>query len=812
MNQITKDKPNVSSLEKTEQISYQHFVSIRDISEKVWDNISKLPTPMRHAFLDTVESSGINNIEHHYLLIKQGNNDLGRANLYLTKTDFSTFDTTLPQESRETIKRWFPKFMDFRILECGFFTMIGQGLSLKNDSKLEALLPGLVKQMDFIASKTKADFCLFRDITIDSYDQYQKILAPLGYYPALGFANTALDIAWKTIDQFMDSVNSKTRLKFKNCLKLKQKFDIDIEFVSDFRKLAPVLATLWKNVHLHTKDYSREFLDEKFFATCAQTLPENSEVLLFRHQGEIIAFMLNLYGEDDYVVLDWGVDYDFKHYSKANLYRTATLLSLERAMALEKKTLELGITNYTPKMILGVDIIPLVYFVKHQNNTRHSKTLSQLLSSSVTQPESTAHEYLAKLNTPYTNIKQIQANIGQQQAGYNNNDLFAKIGRYHRADSMRLSGIYGLYPEFNGAQNSTVQLSNNKDLVLLGTNSYLGLATHPRVVAAAVSALQHYGTGCSGSPLLNGTLDIHKLLEQELAHFFSRQAALLCSTGYQTNLAAISALAGPGDILLMDARNHRSLFDGAKLSGADYMIYRHNDMAHLEKMLKHTAAKNKMIVVDSLFSMEGTIADLPSICKLAKLYQSRVFVDESHAVGVIGHNGRGVCELLNVEQDVDIIMGTFSKSFAALGGFLTGKAEIIDYIKHNAGAHIFSASLPASVVATIRAVLKIIRTEPERRQQILKKASYMANALQNMGYDAPYHGSQIVPIILGNYTLALAGYRKFMDDGVYVNPVGPPAVPEAASGFRTSYITTHQWDHLDKALEVFNKHRAHLIP
>ncbi len=811
MNQITKDKPNVSSLKQSTQISYQHIESIRAISERIWNNISHLPTPMRHDFLKTVEVSGINNIEHHYLLIQQGNRDIGRANFYLTQTDFSTFDTTLPQESRETIKRWFPQFMDFRILECGFFTMIGQGLCLEADVKLETLLPGLIEKMDSIAKKTKADFCLFRDITIDLYDQYKKLLAPLGYYPALGFANTALDITWNTIDQFMESVNSKTRLKFKNCLKLKQKFDIDIEFISDFREWAPDLARLWKNVHLHTKDYSREFLDEKFFATCAQTLPANSEILVFRYQGEMIGFMLNLYGEDDYIVLDWGVNYDFKHYSKANLYRAATLLSLQRAMALGKKTLELGITNYTPKMILGVDIIPLVYFVKHQTNTRHSKTLAQLLSSSVAQPESTAHEYLVKLQTPYADIKQIQSDIEQQQAGYKSTDLFCKIGRYHRADSMRLSGIYGLYPEFDGAQNSTVHLSNHKELVLLGTNSYLGLATHPTVVEAAVTALQHYGTGCSGSPLLNGTLDIHKLLEQELAHFFSRQATLLCSTGYQTNLAAISALARPGDVLLMDARNHRSLFDGAKLSGADYLVYRHNDMAHLEKTLRLTPAKNKMIVVDSLFSMEGTIADLPSICKLAKSYQARVFVDESHAVGVLGKNGRGVCELLGVEQQVDIIMGTFSKSFAALGGFVTAKADIIDYLKHNAGAHIFSASLPASVIATIRAVLNIIRTEPERRQEILKKARYMANALKSMGYDAPYHGSQIVPIILGNYTLALAGYRRFMDDGVYVNPVGPPAVPEAASGFRTSYISTHQWEDLDKALEVFDKHRVNLI-
>jgi 8-amino-7-oxononanoate synthase len=288
------------------------------------------------------------------------------------------------------------------------------------------------------------------------------------------------------------------------------------------------------------------------------------------------------------------------------------------------------------------------------------------------------------------------------------------------------------------------------------------------------------------------------------------EAVALCSTGYQTNLAGLSSLLQQGDVALMDARNHRSLFDGVKLSGADCLIHRHADMDHLERLLKRTQGRRRLIVTDSLFSMEGTIADLQRICDLAEHYGARVFVDESHAVGVLGENGRGVCELQGVSQRVDIIMATFSKSFAALGGFLTGRFELIDYIKHNAGGHIFSASLPASVIETVRAVLRIIQNEPERRQGILQRARYMASSLQDMGYNAPYYGSQIVPVVFGNYTLTLAAYKHFMDCGVYVNPVGPPAVPEEFAGFRTSYIATHRLEDLERALDIFDQHRHDL--
>lgn len=775
-----------------------------------WNAFGGLPTPLRAEFLRTIEQSRINDIGTNYLSFSHRGRPVGRANVIVSVTDFSTFDRKLPPKFRNTVKHWYPGFMRFKVVENGFFTMVGAAHAVSDPCWLPDMLKTLDHEMAGIAREQEADFLLIRDIPMDCFEQYQAILRPLSYYPVLGFCNSVLPLCWNSLDDYLESLNSKTRLKFRNSLKLKEKFDIDVEWSSDYGDLADELARLWRKVNASAQDYSREQLDPAFFRCSASGLADNSEVLLFRRQGKLIAFMLNLFGEDDYTVLDWGVDYDFEQYREANLYRAATILSLERAIALGKRRLELGITNYTPKMTLGATIEPLVYFVRHIDTPAYSRTLAKLLADNIVQPDNTVHDAMQKVGAVMHDLPACEGRIRQAQDDFAPTDIFHRIGRYYRADSMRLGGLYGLYPEFNCAQDSRISFSDERSVVLLGTNSYLGLATDPRVTSAAQAAIARYGTGCSGSPLLNGTLDIHNWLSLELASFMRREAVALCSTGYQTNLAAISALCGPGDVAIMDARNHRSLFDGVKLSGADCLVYRHADMQHLEKVLARAQGRRTMVITDSLFSMEGTFADLPAICTLAGRYGARLFVDESHAVGVLGANGRGVCELQGVEDRVDLVMGTFSKAFAALGGFIAGRREVIDYIKHNAGGHIFSASLPPAIVETVRTILHIIQTEPERRARILEKAEYMATQLCRMGYTARYGGSQIVPVILGNYTLALAAYKRFMDFGVYVNPVGPPAVPEEAAGFRTSYIASHRREDLDHALTVFQHHARDL--
>ncbi|WP_217808711.1 aminotransferase class I/II-fold pyridoxal phosphate-dependent enzyme [Derxia lacustris] len=771
-----------------------------------WGEAFPIPTPMRPEFLAVVERARVNDITPYYLTFRFGGVVVAHANAYVCDTDFSTFDPKLPALARTTVKQWFPDFMKFRIVELGYFTMIGEGLALASDALLDSVIDQLDHELGNLAAHHGADFILIRDIPLARYAQYRAALAPLGYAPSVGFPNAVLPLRWDSLDDYLACLDGKTRLKFRNALRLDEKFGITHEVLGDYGHLAEEFGRLWSNVNARAADYSREQLTPAFFAECASQLRGASETIVFRQRGKLIGFMLNLIGADDYTMLDWGVDYDFEHYREANLYRAASVLSVARAIALGRSRLELGITNYTPKMTLGAEIRPLAYFVRHCRDARFGATLARLLTDAIELPDNTLHSAGNRLGTHCPDLPAFERMIREHQNPAPSSDIFQRVGNYQRVNAMRLGGIYGLYPEFNCAQDSVITFSDQRERVLLGTNSYLGLADDSRVKRAAKAAIDRYGSGCSGSPLLNGTLDIHNQLEDELAGFLGREAVALCSTGYQTNLTALSALCGPGDVVLMDARNHRSLFDGVRLSGADCLIYRHAELAHLGKLLERTAGRRRMIVTDSVFSMEGTIADLRGIAALARQHGARLFVDESHAVGVLGPTGRGVAELQGVEAEVDLVMGTFSKAFAALGGYVAGSRAVIEYLKHNGGGHIFSASLPPSVIATVLAALDIVRREPERRAAVLEKAAYMAGALRAIGYNAPFHGAQIVPVIFGNYTLALSAYKRFMQAGVYVNPVGPPAVPESAAGFRTSYIATHRQQDLDRALDVFRRH------
>lgn len=557
------------------------------------------------------------------------------------------------------------------------------------------------------------------------------------------------------------------------------------------------MARLWRNVKTEAKDYQREDLNPEFFAACSRHLHGRSRLWLFRYQGTPIAFFLNVWGADEnYILLEWGIDRDFEHYRKANLYRAALMLSLKDAISRDKRRMEMGITNYFTKLrIPGARVIPTIYFLRHSTDPVHTATLARMMMHNIqrpTLPDDMSEEFC-----------RWEERIRLDQDGLPEHDIFRKIDRQHKYTGLKLGGVYGFYPRFTGPQRSTVKAAELGEIVLLGTNSYLGLATHPEVVEASAEATRRYGTGCSGSPLLNGTLDLHVSLEQELACFLGKPAAVLCSTGYQSNLAAISALCESGDMIIQDALNHRSLFDAARLSGADFTLYRHNDMDHLARVLRRTEGRRRIIVVDAVFSMEGTVADLATIAELAHRHGCRVYVDESHALGVLGPDGRGASAALGVLARMDVVMGTFSKSFASVGGFIAGDRPVVDYIRHNGSGHVFSASLPPAAAAATHAALRVSRREPDRRARVLAAAEYMATGLARQGYQAEYHGTAIVPVILGNPTVAHAGYLRLMRSGVYVNPVAPPAVPEERSGFRTSYLADHRQSDLDRALHVF---------
>jgi len=384
-------------------------------------------------------------------------------------------------------------------------------------------------------------------------------------------------------------------------------------------------------------------------------------------------------------------------------------------------------------------------------------------------------------------------------------DVFEKCARiFEQTQELRASGHYFFFRKLESPQDSEVVV-NGKRVIMVGSNNYLGLTTHPRVKEAAIKAIERFGSGCAGSRLLNGNLEVHEELEKKLARFFRKEAALVFATGYQTNLGAISALLGRNDVAIIDKYDHASIIDGCRLSFGQAKKYRHNDMKDLERVLEGTKSKGKLIIVDGIFSMDGDIADLPSIVKLARTYDARVMVDDAHAVGVLGEGGRGTAEHFALENQVDLIMGTYSKSLAAIGGFVAGSREVIDYIKHVGRSMMFSASLPPSLVATVSTALDIIEEVPQLRIQLWKNTRKMLQGYKALGFDTGTSETPIIPIIIKNSMKVYQMCHHLFENGVFANAVVSPAVPPGRELLRTSYMATHTEEQLDKVLSAFEK-------
>jgi 8-amino-7-oxononanoate synthase len=384
-------------------------------------------------------------------------------------------------------------------------------------------------------------------------------------------------------------------------------------------------------------------------------------------------------------------------------------------------------------------------------------------------------------------------------------DVFQKCSESAvRPDTIRAAGIYPYYRVIQSAQDPVV-LHEGRELVMLGSNNYLGLANHPEVKAAAAAALEKYGSGCAGSRLLNGTLEIHVQLEEKLAEFMGREAALTFSTGFQVNLGVLSCLLDRSDVAILDALDHACIIDGCRLGFGKTFKYRHNDMDDLEKKLRVAGDKAKLIVVDGVFSMEGDLADLPAIVEAKNRHGARLMVDDAHGLGVFGEKGRGTPEHFGLEHEVDLVMGTFSKSLAAIGGFVAGHARVIDHIKHNARAEIFSAAPPPASVAAALKAIEVIEREPDRRKRLWEITHFMKKELIGMGYDTGDSASPVIPIVVGEDINAYTMVTRLQEEGVFANPVVSPAVPEGRAMLRTSYMATHTQEHLDRSLVALRK-------
>lgn len=383
-------------------------------------------------------------------------------------------------------------------------------------------------------------------------------------------------------------------------------------------------------------------------------------------------------------------------------------------------------------------------------------------------------------------------------------DLFNKIHSFTQAKEAMAMGIYPFFRALSDSEGTTA-IFEGKEVVMIGSNNYLGLTTDPRVRQAAADALQRYGPSVTGSRFLNGTLELHLELERRLAQFVGKEAALVFSTGYQTNVGTITAMIGKGDYAVLDKDAHASIVDGVMMSRGELKRFKHNDVEDLERVLsKIPSDAGALVVVDGVYSMGGDIPPLKEISDVCKKYGARLLVDDAHGVGVTG-NGRGTPYHFNMVDDVDLIMGTFSKSFASIGGFIAGSADVIHYIQHHARSLIFSAALPAPNAAAVLAAVDIIENEPQRVERLWQNAEYMRSGFKRLGYNTGNSCTPIIPVILGEQFRTGLAWAALIEAGVYTNPVVPPATPPNASLLRTSYMATHTYEHLDRALAAFKK-------
>ena len=413
----------------------------------------------------------------------------------------------------------------------------------------------------------------------------------------------------------------------------------------------------------------------------------------------------------------------------------------------------------------------------------------------------------------HSNTSRIQG-LTEQRSGngaQENGDIFDKANAFTRVDEAKALGVYPYFKPISEQNIGTVTVEG-REMIITGSNDYLGLTQDPRLQEAASSVFDRYGTSCTGSRFLTGTLELHEELESRLANFLGYESVLTFSTGFLGVLSVISALTGRQDILYFDRENHACLYDGARLSFGHLRKYRHNDLDDLERLLKKDAGKpgGRMIVTDGIFSMSGHVADLPGIVELARKYGARVAVDDAHSTGVLGADGRGTPEHFGLEDEIDLLMGTFSKSFASVGGFVAGPAPVVSFIKHHARPFIFTAALPAMQVAATLKALDVMQTEPWHREKLFENADRLRDGLNALGYDTLGSETPIVPVLIGSDDLTFVFWKALWEAGIFTTPALPPGVPPEQSLIRTSVNANHTPGQIKRLVEVFAGVGEHL--
>lgn len=775
-----------------------HFNTILDVPAEQWDAVVPRTTGLRHNLLQTFELSRVNNLRCHYLAFAQGDQWIGKANLYEVSMDFASLDKNLSPHARRLIKNWFPNYLHLSMAECGLFAMNGDGIAVNDSQHLEQVIPLIHNQLQTIATEKDLDLLVFRDVPLDQYHLYEKILTPLGYTPSAGFTNAVINIRWDSIESYLESLNSKDRYKLKTALKIEEDFGIRVEITSDYKHLAKEMANLWRNVNASSDDYNREQLDEAFFYEAGLRLQDNSEAILFYAGEQLVAFMWNLVGTEDYHMADWGVDYDYPQYREANFYRAASMISLRRAIELGKQRMQLGMTNYTPKKLLGAQMQPLVYFIKHQKNPRFTNTVNRMITDAIEQPPELNYYPAGCWPLDTMTADEYKSLFTQKLVDYTTNDAFAKVEVNYDIDILKLGGLYGFYPD-----TETLELA-------LSTGIFVNCAQHPDVIQAARNTWSQNNVSHSGAPFFTGESDATRNLQFKIAQAVQQQAAQLLPNGSLIHQTALAPLLDASCLVLLDEQTSPGIWEAVGPAGCEIKTFKHQDLSDLESSLKENAGRKIVIIAEAAFPLFGDHTDLVSLVQLKQQYGARLYVDESLTLGLHGKNTSdadyqlGLSAHLGIANQIDIIVASTLAGFGVDAGFVAASSKVIEHIRHQATSLLFAGSLPATQVAMLSAAFDLAAQRLVAGSDLFSKAEFLTGKLIEQGFTAAIYQSPIINLIFSDFMIALAVQKKLLQLGISVAAIGQPLLPPDMSVIHFNLNDAISWDQVEKLADIFS--------
>ena len=810
-NDLSADKSSTISTNRASvaDIRCKHYTSIFDVQPERWDDISPELTGLKHNVLKAFEHSGINDLVCHYLFFEDSNNEpVAKANLYQVSMDFTTIDKNISDVAKKTIHAWHPGFLNLSMIECGLFAMNGDGIAISEKGHAPTVISQTVDHMQAIADSQDLDILVMRDVPLEKFDVYNRVLSEKGFYPVAGFTNSVIDIRWSDVDEFLAELKSKDRYKFKSAMRAQDELGIEVKITQDYESLAPKMAELWKNVNASATEYSREQLDERFFLDSAQLAGENTEIIAFFDNGNLVAFMWNLIGEQDYHMADWGVDYNYPHYKTANFYRIASIISLQRAIELGKARMQLGITNYVPKRLLTARFQPLVYFIKHRENDVFSRTVARMMSTAIEQPEPLDY-YQPNSSWSRKNMTadEYKERIWELQSEFKENDAFRHIEYGFEIDILKLGGMYPFYP---------VGLERITDLNL-NTNPAVGSEIANINNEDGFQHAYNHSTVNTAS-FFSGVSNSEQKLVSTLAAHLKQESVVLLNSGYLVHAAALKSLVNEDSVLFLDEQCGPPIWDAVQLAGAsEVKIYPHCDYATLETMLNEYSSSPCLIITEAVFSLFGDQADVSALLDVKSKSQARVYIDESHSYAILGEYGSGMSSTYGRGQ-VDVVAGSFASTLGEDAGFISSSSRVIEHIKHTSSPLLFSSSITDDCAQRLDGKIKqffpkSINENRDMRDErevdnnnmdiMFNLTELLKTGLEAQGFSVICYGYPIVTVILGDYMLALSVQQRLLDSNINVMSLGPPVLPETMSGLRIALNHVTSMRDIERLLEEF---------